>query len=93
MFRVWGRIIKENHLIKDTVVELPGREMSRTKKVYTALEMMCNEFDLAVPIWLDSNNSEFINHARTRFHDVNFMEAIDFDYLDFNVIEEDHIWE
>ena len=93
MFRVWGRIIKENHLVKDTVVELPEREMSRTKKVYSALEQMCNEFDLAVPIWLDSNNSEFIKHAHTRFSDVNFMEPIDFDYLDFNVIEEDHPWE
>ena len=63
MFRVWGRIIKENHLIRDTVVELPGREMSRTKKVFTALEMMCNEFDLAVPIWLDSNIADFRHGA------------------------------
>ena len=93
MFRVWGRIIKENHLIKDTVIKLEGHELSRTKKVYTALEMMCDESDLAVPIWLDSNKNEFITHARTRFRDTNFMEEIDFDYLDFNVIEEDHIWE
>ena len=55
--------------------------------------MMCDEFDLAVPIWLDSNNNDFIKHARTEFRDTNFMEEIDFDYLDFKVIEEDHIWE
>ena len=93
MFKVWGRIIKENHLIKDTTIEIGGHELSRTKKVYKALEMMCDEFDLAVPVWLDSNNNDFIKHARTEFRDTNFMEEIDFDYLDFMVLEEDHIWE
>lgn len=93
MFRVWGRLIKENHMVKDTTVELPGSDISRTHKVYKALEMICDEMDLAVPIWLDANKREFIEHDRTYFRAVNFMEDIDFDYLDFNVIEEDHIWE
>lgn len=93
MFRVWGKMIKENRMVKDITVELPGKELSRTKKVYKALEMVCDEFDLAVPVWLDSNKKEFIDHARTYFRDVNFIESIEFDYLDFHVIEEDHIWE
>ena len=93
MFRVWGKVISENHLLKDKVICLEGKEMSRTAKVYKALEMLCTEFDLAVPIWLDSNKTEFIKHARTRFGKDNFVEAIEFDYLDFHVIEEDHAWE
>ena len=93
MFKVWAKLIKENHLVRDTMITLEGRELSRTKKVYKSLEMICNEFDLAVPVWLDSNNKEFIKHAKTRFYAVNFVEPIDFDYLDFSVIEEDNIWE
>ena len=93
MFRIWGKIIKENHLIKDSVVVLEGHDMSRTKKVYRALEILADEFDLAVPIWLDSNKNEFIRHSRTRFDKSSFMEPIDFDYLDFQVIEEDQFWE
>jgi len=105
MFKVWGKIIKENHLERDTTVEIPNvisedssdeaatEPMSRTDKVYKALELICNELDLAVPVWLESNQTEFIKHARTRFRDVNFMEEIDFDYLDFHVIDEDHPWE
>lgn len=97
MFKVWGKIIKENHLERDTTVEISNEsseeKMSRTKKVYKALEMICHEFDLAVPVWLESNQREFIKHARTRFRDVNFMEEIEFDYLDFQVIDEDHPWE
>ncbi|MCR5544053.1 MAG: hypothetical protein K6F55_07865 [Eubacterium sp.] len=93
MFRIWGKLIKENHLLKDTVICIPDKDINRTKKVYKSLEMICEEFDLAVPIWLENNKTEFIKHARTRFDQTNFIESIDFDYLDFHVIEEDHSWE
>ena len=54
-----------------------------------ALEQICEEFDLSNPIWLDSNINEFKCIARTRFYADSFVESIDFDYLDFYVIEED----
>lgn len=88
MFRVWGKIMKENRLVKDTVIEIDDYEMSRTKRVYKALEDMCYEFDLAVPIWLKKNQEDFICYAKIRFTSDNFIDSIDFDYLDFHVIEE-----
>lgn len=90
MFRVWGKIVKKNRLIKDTVVEIEDYSMSRTQKVYEALEKMCYEFDLAKPIWLELNKNDFIKYARTRFTQDCFIETIDFDYLDFQVIEEEY---
>ncbi len=90
MFRVWAKIIKENRLMRDTVIIIDDPEMSRTHKVYKALEDCCNEFDLAIPQWLDINKKDFIKHARTRFTKDSFVESIDFDYLDFHVIEEDN---
>lgn len=62
---------------------------TRTHKVFMALEQICEEFDLMQPIWLDSNINEFKRIARTRFYADSFVESIDFDYLDFYVIEED----
>jgi len=88
MFRVWGKIFKNNRLIKDITVENPSLTMSRTAKVYQALDEMCYAFDLQVPIWLDSNKQEFIRHDKTRFYQDSFIESIDFDYLEFHVIEE-----
>ena len=73
MFRVWGKLIKDNHLMKDTVICISDYE-----------------FDLAKPVWLKKNKDEFIHHARTRFTADNFVEDIDFDYLDFQVIEEEY---
>ena len=41
------------------------------------------------PIWLESNIQEFKRHSRTRFRQDNFMEQIDFDYFEIQIIEED----
>jgi len=81
--------MKDNHLIKDIVVENYDYNLSRTKKVFQALDEMCYEFDLAKPIWLESNKEDFIRRSRTRFTKDSFVEDIEFDYLDFHVIEED----
>lgn len=88
--RIWGKLMKNNRLLKDMVVENYDYTLNRTKKVYQALEEMCYEFDLAKPIWLDSNKDDFIRHSRTKFTKDSFVEDIDFDFLDFQVIEEDY---
>ena len=47
------------------------------------------QFDLGKPIWLDATVTDFQRHDKTRFTQDNFIEAIDFDYLEIHVIEED----
>lgn len=89
MFRVWGKIFKNNRLIRDITIENSSKTMSRTAKVYQVLNDMCCELDLQVPLWLESNKTEFIRLDKTRFHQDNFIETIDFDYFEFHIIEED----
>lgn len=88
--RIWCKLFRKNHLLKDTVVKDYDMSKSRTAKVFDSLETACYEMDLEKPLWLDKNKREFIRHARTRFTQDNFIEQIDFDYLDFQVIEEDY---
>ena len=88
MFRMWGKIWKDNHLIKDMVAENSDYSMSRTAMVFQAVEDICHKFDLGQPIWLDSNIRDFKLHDRTRFTQDSFIEVIDFDYLEIHVIEE-----
>ena len=88
--RIWGKLMKDNRLVQDMVAEITDYNLSRTKKVYQALDEMCYAFDLAKPIWLKQNQQDFIKHSSTRFTQVSFVEEIDFDYLDFQVIEEDY---
>lgn len=89
MFRLWAKIWKNNRLWKDMVVCNEQEEMTRTKKIFAALDTVCEEFDLAHPIWLDSTIVEFKKFSRARFGKDNFIESIEFDYLEIQVIEED----
>ena len=88
MFRMWGKIWKDNHLIQDSVICNGDYSLSRTQMVFQALEDLCYQFDLGKPIWLDANIRSFQCDDKTRFSQDNFVEAIDFDYLEIHVIEE-----
>ena len=91
MFRLWVREWKDNHLIKDTVIEDPSED-TRTHKVFRALETACVEFDLAVPVWLDATIRDFQRHARARFTKDANKKKKNFDYLEIYVIEEDDLY-
>lgn len=88
MFRMWGKIWKDNHLIQDSVICNGDYSLSRTQMVFQALEDLCYQFDLGKPIWLDATIAEFKRHAKARFFQDNFVETIDFDFLEIHVIEE-----
>lgn len=85
--RIWFKIFKDNHLQRDMVVT-DDSEDTRTHKVFAALEQICYEFDLSKPIWLDATIAEFKRHDKARFYQDNFVEQIDFDFLEIHVIEE-----
>lgn len=87
MFRIWAKEFKDNRMLKDMVVENDSEE-SRTKKVFAAVDDICYDFDLSKPIWLDKNIAEFKRLDKTRFYADNFVDSIDFDFLEIHVIEE-----
>lgn len=88
MFRMWGKLWKDNHMLRDTVVCITDYSLSRTAMVFQSLEDICYQLDLEKPIWLDANISEFQRVARTRFRQDSFIEQVGFDYLEIQVIEE-----
>lgn len=88
MFRLWGKLLKNNKVIRDTTISIGNYKLSRTQMVFQALDEICYTFDLGKPIWLDSNVREFQKRSKTRFGQDHFIEHIDFDYLEIQVIEE-----
>ena len=87
MFRLWGKIWKENRLVKDVVIADESND-TRTHKIFHALDELCLTFDLGKPIWLDATIREFQRHSKARFYQDSFIEEIDFDYLEIQIIEE-----
>lgn len=88
MFRLWAKEFKDNRLLKDMVV-CDDSQDTRTHKVFRAIDEICYSFDLSKPIWLDKTIAEFKRHDKARFTQDNFIDSIDFDYLEIHVIEED----
>lgn len=88
MFKLWAKEWKDNRMVRDMVVEDASSD-TRTHKVFHALDEVCSAFDLSKPIWLDKTIHEFKRHDKARFYQDNFIDSIDFDYLEIHVIEED----
>lgn len=61
--RIWFKMMKGTHLIKDMTVTDESDD-TRTHKIFKALDEVCYAFDLGKPIWLDANVEEFKRHAR-----------------------------
>ncbi len=76
-------------LLKDTVIINEDAALNRTRKIFDGIRSACYEFDLGEPIWLDCNIETFKRHSKVRFNQDNFIESIDFSYMEIQVIEED----
>ena len=86
--RLWGKIMKDNRMLWDTTVEEDSSD-TRTHRIFHGLEEICRARDLSVPIWLDTNIRDFQRYKKTRFGQDSFVgEQIEFDFLEFQVLEE-----
>ena len=86
--RIWVKVFDDTHMLNSETIE-DNSDNTRTQKIFGALEEACNRLDLGKPIWLDSNIEEFKRMAKTRFYQDNFIEEIEFDYMEIHVLEED----
>jgi hypothetical protein len=89
MFRLWAKVFTENRMIKNMEVRNDDPTLSRTQKVFAAIDEVCQAYDLSKPIWLKPTIADFKKHDKARFTKDNFIDQIDFDYLEIHVIEED----
>ena len=84
MFRLSGKCVRHTKIILNAVIN----DESRTEKVLGAVTALAAEFDLPSPLWLEKNIRDFKRRARTRFTADNFLEALPFDYMEIEVLEE-----
>jgi len=88
MFRLWGKIIKNNNIESDHVFELSAPELSSDEKLEQGIEGLCYHFDIQVPMWFASNDSEFKLIGKTRFSAQHFIEEIRFDTFEIEIVED-----
>ena len=76
-------------MVKNMTIENSDSSLNRTKKIFNSIDEIFYAYDLSKPIWLDKNIREFKKNSRTRFTKDNFVDEIEFDSMDIEVIEED----
>ena len=81
MFHLVGKLIRNNRILADSTVCNDDIAMTRTKKIFAAIDTICHDFDLSI--------SEFQRTSKTRFYKDNFIDEIDFDYFEIQVTQED----
>ena len=89
MFRIWGKIWKDNHLLQDITICDAATDKNRTRNPCDAIDAPCSPTHLSKPIWLESNIQDFQRRDKTRFTKDSFIDEIDFDYLEIQMLEED----
>jgi len=89
MFRLWGIVRKNNKIIMDMVSEYSGADLSEQDRLHRCIEEICYKLDLERPIWLEKNQREYQEYKRTVLTQDNFIERINFDTLELEVISDD----
>ena len=85
--KIWFKLVKNRHIVKDTTITDESDD-TRTHKVFRSLEEAAHELDVGVPTWLDLNIKDFKRFAKTRFTQDSFIETLEGDYLEMEVLEE-----
>lgn len=84
MLKIWGKILKNNKIIKDIMVtsNVKGSYQDNLK---FCINSICEKLDIEKPYWLPSNVDEYNKRGKVNFDSNNFIQEIDFDKF---VIEE-----
>ena len=85
MSRLWVKVIKKNRI--DRQQELPcawGEE-------HSALQDITKAMDLPNPIWLSKHVAEYEAYRRTAFLPDHFIEAVDFQRLEIDFLEDSDV--
>ncbi len=86
MIRIWGTLIKKNKIINDYVAE---KNAEHTMDDYMdCIHVICRELDLPRPIVLQKHEMDLMRFHRTRFLPADFVESVEFDRFDLEVLIE-----
>jgi hypothetical protein len=88
MFRIWGKIRKDNKTVRDIVVTSEEPGLSNEERLQECIRKICYKFDLQRPMWLPNNQRDYDKYQRVELIQDNFIEVIDFDFLELELIDE-----
>lgn len=76
--RVWGKLKIEDRIVQDVTMNADD--------FTDALTSVCDHFDLTKPIVTGKHEAEIRNFYRTIFYPDDFIESVDFDTFEIEII-------
>lgn len=87
MYKLWAKKIKSSKIINSVVVK-NKEDISLEEKRDKCLKEICKKLDLSVPVWLKKHDLEFYQFKYVIFYPQDFIDEIDFDKLEIELIDD-----
>lgn len=87
MYKLWAKKIKSNKII-DSIVVKNKEDISLEQKRDKCLKEICKKLDISVPVWLKKHDFEFSQFKYVIFYSQDFIDEIDFDKLEIELIDD-----
>ena len=79
MFRIWAKVFKDSHIIKQTTYE--REEKFSYSRFFRYLADICDELDVPTPVLLKTSIFNYAKFNHVVFRPSDFMESVPFDRL------------
>ena len=79
MFRIWAKVFKDGHIIKQTTYE--REEKFSYSRFFRYLADICDELDVPTPVLLKTSIFYYAKFSPVVFRPSDFMESVPFDRL------------
>jgi hypothetical protein len=79
MFRIWGKVIKDGHIVRQTTYE--REEKFTYAHFFNYLADICDALDVPTPVLLKTSIFNYAKFNHVIFRPSDFMEDVPFDRL------------
>ncbi len=87
MYKLWAKKIKNNSITASLNIK-NNEPISMDEKRDKCIREICQKFDLSVPVWLKKHEDDFIQYKYVTFYPDDFVDEIDFDKLEIDLIDD-----
>jgi len=83
MVKIWGNIISKNRIVDSRL--LTTNEEPTLDLYLGAIQTICNELDLEMPVILSKHKNDLEIFSLASFHSTDFIEKVDFQRFDIEI--------
>ena len=88
MMKIWAKVLTDHRIMNETVREFSSARPSDMEGWSVLLHELCQDLDLCRPVILKKHVNDLKQFSRVVFKPADFIESVDFDEFEIEVIPE-----